>query len=137
MHRIRLALPIFLISIPFSAVAAERWPVTAPADMASLQEDLEDCEAARPDADQCLDVLIALSDMAGDAKAGERHAREAVLVAERTLAADHPDVATSYDLLAHHLSERGVMRMRVRLTAKRWQAAGREIPPNPMQSRRA
>ncbi|MCP3730197.1 tetratricopeptide repeat protein [Sphingomonas sp. MG17] len=122
MRMIRLAIASSLaLSLSQPAFAAQRWPFSYEvlmafqrgdfaAVLAALRADLARCKAAAPDADQCLDLLLGLANvaaMAGELEGGELHARSAVALAERSLPAGHPDIATSWNNLAVNLNIQG------------------------------
>ena len=81
-----------------------------PTALALLENGLAQCEANAPKADECLDLLLALANvasLAGDAQAGEAFSRAALELAERVLPPDHPNIATSYNNLAANLNAQG------------------------------
>ncbi|UUX99170.1 tetratricopeptide repeat protein [Sphingomonas sp. J315] len=108
--------PFLLIAQP--ALARDRWQVGSAATeafqsgdygaaLAALRNELEQCEKAKPRADECVGLLLALSNVAasnGDAEAAEAYARRALKLAEHTLPDGHPDIATSIAHIAMHRS---------------------------------
>src|SRR5690606_24519039 len=100
-------LPMFMLAMPVAAMAGEREPYSPEATAAFGERDyalsarilraqLEQCEAAKPQDDRCLDLLLALGKIenwAGEYAAGADHAARAAALAERVLGSGHPDVA--------------------------------------------
>ncbi|OYX52213.1 MAG: hypothetical protein B7Y97_01975, partial [Sphingomonas sp. 32-66-10] len=109
------------LALPQAALAAQRWPIgdvvlaafnkgDLSAALAAQRAELAKCEATRPAADECLGLLLAASNLArmnGDARLGEVYARQALDLAQRTLRAGHPDIATSWNNLAANIQAQG------------------------------
>lgn len=109
----------WVITVP--VLAAERWPVGDAAGaaykdgaygvaLAALRRELDLCEASKPTADECLNLLFWLGDTSSKAanlRASEAYWRRALGVAERALPAGDPDIATSYSNLALNLTAQG------------------------------
>jgi tetratricopeptide (TPR) repeat protein len=111
---VRTAIAVIAASLPLTAHAAERGSRARLDKQIAIdsldyktmrrigEEELTRCEPARPIADECLEFLISLGYNAGpsgDPAAGERYARAAVALADRTLPAGHKDIERSLESL--------------------------------------
>jgi tetratricopeptide (TPR) repeat protein len=102
-----------------AANSVARWPESPEAGQAFasgdflrsrtvLEGDYAKCQASKPSADECLSLLISLSNVsgyAGDSSGGERYARAAVSIAERHLSPNHPDLALAWRQLGDRLDQ--------------------------------
>jgi tetratricopeptide (TPR) repeat protein len=103
-----------------AASAADSWPPSLASEEAFrqgdyatshglLEADLELCEASRPVANECLDLLINLSNVGARFRSSqddEAYARRAVALAERSFSKPHLDQARAYLALANRLFRR-------------------------------
>ncbi len=104
-----------------SAHAAERWSARSilrgaelrdayPAALETLKRSLAECEVDRPQDDRCLDLMLAIvvaAQRSGADADAESYARRAVALAERSLPADHADIAVATAALGAVLDRGG------------------------------
>lgn len=110
-----------LVLIAQPSFAAERWPYGREAieafkagDIGTaavvLRRELARCEASKPAADECLDLLLGLSNVAhaaGYPDSAEGYARRALAIVERFLPAEGEDAAVAWNNLASTIGAQG------------------------------